>query len=170
MQVNDILMKKWCFGTGRGKVKAREEAVMNSKGELETYRTYPKYRTIIFKVEKVTKKGKQWLVEGKQYSSLNSKPKATALTLDEKTMGAYKWFIAPGQKRPFLKIENPGALTEKGLPPVGSLITVNKKHAIVTAVDRNQLTVFTNGKLQAITCKPGTIKWHSDKILASVVN
>jgi len=170
MQANDILMKKWCFGTGRGKVKGREEAIMNKNGELETYRTYPKYRTIVFKVEKATKKDNQWHVEGKQYSSLNGEPKKAKLVLNEKTMGRYTWFTVTGQKRPFLKIENPGQLTEKGLPPVGSLITVDKKHAIVTAVGRNQLTVFTKGKLQTITCKPGTIQWHSDKILASVVS
>jgi len=130
MQANDILMKKWCFGMGRSKV--REEAIMNENGELQTYFTYPKYRTIIFKVEKVIKKGKQWHVEGKQYSSLNGKPKTTKLVLDEKQIGHYKLFKVPGQKRPFLKIENPGALTEEGIPPVGSLITVNKKHAIVS--------------------------------------
>jgi len=74
-----------------------------------------------------------------------------------------------GQKRPFLKIEKPTALTEKGLPPVGSLITVNKKHAIVTEVGRNELTVWVNNKLQTIVCKPGTVKWHSDKILMNAV-
>ena len=63
MQVNDILMKKWCFGMGRSKV--REEATMGANGELQTFRTYPKYRTIVFKVEKATKKGNQWHVEGK---------------------------------------------------------------------------------------------------------
>ena len=169
MQVNDILMKKWCFGMGRSKVKAREEAVMNANGELQTFRTYPKYRTIVFKVEKATKKGNQWHVEGKQYSSLNGEPKTAKLVLDEKQMGEYKLFKVPGQKRPFLQIENPGQLPEEGLPPVGSLIPVNKKHAIVTAVGRNELTVFVNNKLQKITCRPGTIKWHSDKILAGVV-
>jgi hypothetical protein len=97
---------------------------------------------------------------------LNGKPKTAKLVLDEKA-GLYK---APGQKRPFLQIENPGQLSEEGLPPVGSLITVNKKHAIVTAVGRNELTVYVNNKLQKITCRPGTIKWHSDKILASAVN
>ena len=163
MQANDILMKKWCFGTGRS--KAREEATMDTNGELQTYRTYPKYRTIVFKVEKATKKGKQWTVEGKQYSSLNGKPKTTKLVLDEKNGVLY----APIQKRPFLKIQNPGLITEDGLPPVGSLITVNKIHAIVTAVGRNELTVFVNNKIQTITCRPGTIKWHSDKILASAV-
>ena len=163
-------MKKWCFGMGRFKNnKGREEAAMNANGELETYRTYPKYRTIVFKVLKVEKKEEQWHVEGEQYSSLTGNPKKTKLVLDEKTMGQYKWFIAPGQKRPFLKIENPGDLTEEGLPPVGSLITVNKKHAIVTAVGRNQLTVFVNNKLQTIACKPGSIRWHSDKILTSLM-
>ena len=163
MQANDILMKKWCFGMGRSKV--REEAVMDANGELQTYRTYPKYRTIVFKVEKATKKGKQWTVEGTQYSSLNGKPKKTTLKLLEKNGLLY----APNQKRPFLKIQDPGMITEDGLPPVGSLITVNKKHAIVTAVGRNELTVFVNNKIQTITCRPGTIKWHSDKILASAV-
>ena len=165
MQANDILMKKWCFGTGRS--KAREEAVMGQNGELQTYRTYPKYRTIVFKVEKATfKKGiNEWTVEGKQYSSLNGKPKKRTLVLQEKNGLLY----APKQKRPFLKMQNPGMLTEEGLPPVGSLSTVNKKHAIVTAVGRNQLTVFVNNKIQTITCRPGTIKWHSDKILASAV-
>jgi len=164
MKPNDFLLKKWCFGLGRGKTKAREEAVMNTQGELEVYRTYPKYRTIVFKVSKAIKKGNQWHVEGEQYSSLNGKPKTTKLVLDEKR-GLY---MVPGQKRPFFQIEDPGSLTEKGLPPVGSLIIVNKKHAIVTAVGRNELTVFVNNKLQKITCKPGTIKWHSDKILASL--
>jgi hypothetical protein len=169
MKPNDILMKKWCFGTGRGKVKAREEAAMNAQGELQTYFTYPKYRTIVFKVEKAAKKGNQWHVEGLQYSSLNAKPKKTQLVLDEKTMGVYKWFTAPGQKRPFFQIQDPGALTEEGVPPVGSLITVNKKHAIVTAVGRNELTVYMNNKIQTIAFRPGKIKWHSDKILKSAV-
>ena len=78
-------------------------------------------------------------------------------------------YTAPGQKRPFLQIQDPGLLTEEGIPPVGSLITVNKKHAIVTAVGRNELTVFVNNKIQKIACRPGTIKWHSDKILASAI-
>ena len=161
MQPNDYLMKKWCFGTGRGKVEAK----MGNTGELETYFTYPKYRTIVFKVEKATKKGNQWHIEGQQYSSLNAPPKATNLVLVEKK-GVYK---VKGQKRPFLQIQNPGVMTDEGVPPVGSLITVNKKHAIVTAVGRNELTVFVNNKLEAIKFKPGKIKWQSDKILASAV-
>ena len=57
MKTNDYLMKKWCFGFGRGKAKAREEGRMNADGELQTYRSYPKYRTIVFRVEKAEKKG-----------------------------------------------------------------------------------------------------------------
>lgn len=162
MQENDILLKKWCFGTGRS--KARNEAAVNASGELQTYRTYPKYRTIVFKVEKASRAGKHWIVEGKQYSSLNGTPKQTKLKLLEKNGALY----APKQKRPFLRIQDPGLITEEGLPPVGSLITIDKKHAIVTAVGRNQLTVYVSGKIKTITCRPGTIKWHSDKILASV--
>ena len=92
MQANDILMKKWCFGMGRSKV--REEAVMDANGELQTYRTYPKYRTIVFKIEKAEKKKDQWTIEGVQYSSLNGKPKKTTLNLFEKNGLLY----APNQK------------------------------------------------------------------------
>ena len=52
MQANDILMKKWCFGMGRS--KARVEAAMNNQGELQTYHSFPKYRTIVFKVTQAT--------------------------------------------------------------------------------------------------------------------
>lgn len=165
MKQNDYLMKKWCFGFGRSKAKAREEAYMNKDGELQTHRSYPKYRTIIFKVEKATKKGNQWQVEGTQFASLTGKPKKTKLILQEKNGLLY----VAGQKRPFLRIQDPGLLTEDGIPPVGSLITVDKKHAIVTAVDRNQLTVFVKGQLKTVVCKPGQIRWHSDKVLISAV-
>ena len=62
----DVLMKKWCFGMGRA--KAREEAVQGNNGEVNTYVTYPKYRSIVFKVDEVTKKGKNVTVKGKQYA------------------------------------------------------------------------------------------------------
>jgi hypothetical protein len=163
MQANDILMKKWCFGMGRS--KARVEATMNNQGELQTFHSFPKYRTIVFKVTQAQKRGNQWHVEGEQYSSLNGKPKKTSLVLTEKNGVLF----APNQKRPFLKMRNAAGLIEDGLPPVGSLITVDKKHAIVTEVGRNELTVFVKGKLQKITCKPGTIRWHSDRILAAAV-
>jgi len=79
MQANDVLMKKWCFGFGRS--KARTEATMNNQGELQTYNSFPKYRTIVFKVSQARKQGKQWLVEGDQYSSLNGKPKKTSVMI-----------------------------------------------------------------------------------------
>jgi hypothetical protein len=31
------------------------------------------------------------------------------------------------------------------------------------------LTIFVNNKIETIKFKPGNIKWHSDKILASAV-
>jgi len=162
MKPNDYLMKKWCFGFGRS--KAREEAV-NVKGKLQTYQTYPKYRTIVYKVLSAEKKNNQWHVDGVQYASLTAKPKQVKLVLDEKN-GV---FYAANQKKPWFSIQKPSMITEKGIPPVGSLITVNNKHAIVTAVDRNQLTVFAGGQIKTIVCKPGTIRWHSDKVLLSAV-
>jgi len=163
MKANDILMKKWCFGTGRS--KARNEAGVNSSGELVTYKTYPKYRTIIFKVDDAKRVGDDWHVTGKQYASLNAAPKKKTIVLTEK----HGCFYSDGQKCPFLKMQDPNTPTDSGLPPVGSLISVNKKHAIVTEVGRNCLTVYVSGGLQTIACKPGTVKWFSDKILKSVV-
>ena len=163
MNSGDILMKKWCFGTGRSKV--REEAAMTKNGELVTYKTYPKYRTIIFKVDKAKKTKNVWTVTGEQYSSLKGKPKKSTMTLTEKN----GCFFSASQKRPFLKMQNPSVPVDSGLPPVGSLISVNKKHAIVTEVGRNSLTVYVNGGFRTITCRPGTIKWFSDKVLLSAL-
>jgi hypothetical protein len=61
------------------------------------------------------------------------------------------------------------SVSEEGFPPAGSLITVNKKHAIVTKVGRNELTIYVEGQLKKIVCLPGQIKWRSDKILKAVV-
>ena len=166
MKTNDFLMKKWCFGFGyRRNTKAREQAHMNADGELTTTRTFPKYRTIVFKVDKATKKGKTWTVEGTQWASLTGKGKKTKLTLDERNGLLY----AKGQKKPFFRIQTPVSVTDEGMPPVGSLITVNKKHAIVTEVGRNQITVFTEGAIKTVVCKPGTIRWNDDKVLLSAV-
>ena len=165
MKTNDYLMKKWCFGFGRGKTKAREEAAMNASGELQTYQSYPKYRTIVFRVDKAEKKGTDWHIEGTQFASLTAKPKKKKMVLTEKNGNLY----AAGQKRPFLRIQDPGIVTEEGIPPVGSLITVDKKHAIVMSIERNQLTVFVNGRSKTIVCRPGQIRWHSDKVLAHAV-
>ncbi len=159
MNAGDVLMKKWCFGTGRS--KAREEAVQGMNGEVNTYVTYPKYRTIVFKVDSASKNGKIWTVKGKQFASLKAPGKAKTIKLTEKN----GCFYPTGQKRPFLKMQNPDIPITEGLPPVGSLISVNKKHAIVTEVGRNSLTVYVNNSFKTITCKPGTIKWFSDKVL-----
>jgi hypothetical protein len=156
-------MKKWCFGMGRS--KAREEAVQGANGEINTYVTYPKYRSIVFKVNEVTKKGKVLTVKGKQFASLKAKGKDTTMTLTKKN----GCFYVHGQKRPFLRMQNPNIPITSGLPPVGSLISVNKKHAIVTEVGRNSLTVYVNNAFKTITCKPGTIKWFSDKVLLSAM-
>jgi hypothetical protein len=163
MNTGDVLMKKWCFGTGRA--KAREEAVQGANGELKTYMTYPKYRTIVFKVDSVSKSEETLTVKGKQYASLKAPGKATTLKLIERN----GCFYPIGQKRPFLKVQNPDIPITSGLPPVGSLISVNKKHAIVTEVGRNSLKVYVNNAFRTITCKPGTIKWFSDKVLLSAM-
>jgi len=163
LNIGDILLKKWCFGTGRA--KAREEAIQDKGGEVKTYITYPKYRSIVFKVNDVTKKGNVFIVKGKQYISLKAEGKDVTLTLTEKN----GCFYANGQKRPFLRMQNADTPITEGLPPVGSLISVNKKHAIVTEVSRNCLTVWVNNTFKTITCKPGTIKWFSDKVLLSTL-
>ena len=159
----DVLMKKWCFGMGRA--KAREEAIQGTNGEVNTYVTYPKYRSIVFKIDDVTKKGNKYTVKGKQYASLKAKGKEATMTLIEKN----GCFYADGQKRPFLRMQNPNIPITSGFPPVGSLISVNKKHAIVTEVGRNSLTVYVNNAFKTIICKPGTIKWFSDKVLLSAM-
>ena len=164
MQANDVLLKKWCFGMGRTK---REEAGTNANGELQTWYSYPKYRTIAFKVLKVEKKNNQLHVEGEQFSSLNGKPKKKTLIFDVNGENQ-KVFYVPGQKKPFLNLGEV-SVTEEGFPPIGSLITVNKKHAIVTEIGRNELTVWVEGQLKKIVCRPGQIKWRSDKILKAVV-
>jgi hypothetical protein len=172
MQKNDILIKKWCFGIGRSKV--REEMVQNNKGEAEVVRTYPKYRTIALKVLSAKKKkGSVWEVEVERYSSVTAKPKKVKLLLVEKKYKrddkTFSTFAAPNDKRPYLRVSNM-KVTDKDMPPIGSLITIDKKHAIVTDVGRNQLTVWINNRYKTITVRPGTVRWHSDKILENVIN
>jgi len=168
MQKGDILIKKWCFGIGRA--KARKMVVENTSGEARTYVTYPKYRTIALKVESAEKKGKLWHVTGKKFASLTGKPKAVTLVFEEKGK-TRPFFVTDGQKRPFhlIPMANAGNIvSEEGMPPVGSLINVNKKHALVIEVGRNQLTVFVDGSYETLTCKPGSVRWFSDKILTSM--
>tara|TARA_R110002110_G_scaffold382962_1_gene594269 strand:+ start:167 stop:682 length:516 start_codon:yes stop_codon:yes gene_type:complete len=168
MQQGDILMKKWCFGIGRA--KPRKMVGQNTGGEAQTYITYPKYRTIVLKIESAEKKGKVWHVTGQQYASLTGKPKTVNVILEEKGKKR-PLFVIGGQKRPFHLIpmaEAANIVTEEGMPPVGSLISVNKKHALVVETGRNQLTVFVNGSYETLTVKPGSVKWFSDKILSNM--
>ena len=169
MKKGDILLKKWCFGIGRS--KGRQMVGENHSGEAETYFTYPKYRTIALQVETAEKKGKQWHVTGKQYASLTAKPKAVTVVFDQKGKEGRPRFVVGGQKQPFHLIPAEAGqriVSDEGMPPVGSLISVNKKHALVVEVGRNELTVFLNGVYEKLACKPGSIKWHSDKILKSI--
>lgn len=164
----DILLKKWCFGIGRA--KPRKMVGQNASGEAQTYVTYPKYRTIALKVESAEKKGKLWHVTGTKFASLTGKPKACTLVFEEKGKNR-PVFVTGGQKKPFhlIPMANAGNIVaEEGMPPIGSLINVNKKHALVVEVGRNQLTVFVNGEYETLVCKPGSVKWHSDKILTSM--
>ena len=165
MKPNDILMKKWCFGIGRARKMVRE----NNQGEAETVVQYPKYRTIAIKVISAKKgSSNKWQVKAEQYSSLTGKPKEVNIVLNEQEKNGHIWYTIDNQKRVWHKIKS-SSFTEEGVPPVGSLITVNKKHGLITEVGRNQLTVYVNGKYESIAFKPGTIKWHSDKILKSMV-
>ena len=169
MKTGDVLLKKWCFGIGRS--KARTMVGQDLQGEAVTYVTYPKYRTIALQVESAEKRGNKWHVKGKQYASLTGKPKAVELVFDEKGSEKRPYYVVGTQKRPFHLLplgKGAGITTDEGIPPVGSLISLNKKHAIVVEVDRNQLTVFVSGKYESLTVKPGSIKWHSDKILKSL--
>ena len=169
MNKGDVLLKKWCFGIGRA--KPRTMVGQTASGDAVTYVTYPKYRTIALQVESAEKKGKTWHVKGKQYASLTGKPKAVEMVFDEKGPEKRPYYMVGTQKRPFHLLplgKASGIGTDEGIPPVGSLISLNKKHAIVVEVDRNQLTVFVNGKYETLTVKPGAVKWHSDKILKSL--
>ena len=120
----------------------------------------------MLKVIEAVKKENQWHVKGERFASLNGEPKTVKLVLDEKN----GYYTAPNEKKPYVRVENPAQLTEEGVPPVGSLITVNKKHAIVTKTGRNELTVWVNNKLETVAFRPGQINWRSDKILQNVVD
>jgi hypothetical protein len=168
METGDILLKKWCFGIGRAKPRTMME--QNSSGEANTYITYPKYRTIAVQVESAEQKGKMWHVKGKQFATLTGKPKAVELVVEQKGE-KYPLFVVAGQKRPFhfIPASQAGDLTtDEGMPPVGSLISLNKKHALVVGIERNQLTVFVNGRYDTVAVKPGSIKWTADKLLTSL--
>ena len=166
MQKGDILMKKWCFGIGR----SRNMVVEGASGEAEVVKHFPRYRTIVMKVLDVKKKGKNtYEAEVLKFASMTAEGKKSKVTFKARNhkIGDREWqtYKVGTQKRPFHQIKMT-ATTEEGLPPVGSLVTINKKHAIVTEVGRNSMTIFVKGKYEKVVVKPGTVKWHSDKILA----
>jgi len=160
MKKGDVLLKKWCFGVS---YKKPQDWVEMSGDNAVTVQRYPRYRTIALQITKAKKKGKKWEVEANQYASLNAKPKKVKLVLEERGDGAYK---SPGQKKIYHKIEH--GLVSEGMPPVGSLVTIDKKHALVCAVGRNELTVFVKGVYKNVKVRPGTIKWREDKIVAAI--
>ena len=169
MQKGDILMKKWCFGIGR----SRKMVVENNAGEAEVVKHFPRYRTIVMKVLDVKKKGKNtYEAEVLQFASMTAKGKKSKVTFKARNhkIGDREWqtYKVGTQKRPFHQIKMSDT-SEEGLPPVGSLVTINKKHAIVTEVGRNSMTIFVKGKYETVVVKPGTVKWHSDKILANAL-
>jgi len=165
MKSGDFLMKKWCFGVSYGSPKSFVE--QNNDGSANIVQRYPRYRTIVLEVlDAKKKKGKTWEVEANQYASLTAKPKKIKISIKEKNNGGY---MIEGQKKSFHKINLSGE-EYSGMPPVGSLITLNKKHAIVTEVARNELTVWTNNKYQKVSVIPGSVRWKSDKIIASIAD
>jgi hypothetical protein len=163
MKAGDFLMKKWCFGVSYSRPKSFVE--QSGDGSANIVQRYPRYRTIVLEVlDAKKKKGNLWEAEVNQYASLTAKPKKIKVSLKEKKGGD---FVIAGQKKSFHKIKL-ASEEISGMPPVGSLITLNKKHAIVTEVARNELTVWTNNKYERVSVVPGSVRWKSDKIIASI--
>jgi len=162
MKKGDVLLKKWCFGISYRKLYERVEM---EGGEAKTTYSFPKYRSIALRVLSVKKKGKNgYEVEGEQFASLTAKPKKVKVVLKELPNGT---FSVEGQKKVYHKLSIPPVLDDK-MPPVGSLVTLNKRHALVVSVGRNEMTIFLDGIYTTVSVKPGTIKWWQDKIIASL--
>ena len=162
MKKGDVLLKKWCFGISYKKLENRVEMC---NGEAHVTASWPMYRSIAVKVLSVKKKGaNSWEVEAERYASLKAKPKKVKLNVKKTKLGTY---VVEGQKRAYHKLSGSPTLSDK-LPPVGSLVTLNKKHAIVCSVGRNEMTVFVNGGYITVGVIPGKIKWREDNIIASM--
>ena len=162
MKKGDILLKKWCFGIS---LKKPKDWVEVSGGQAHTVQRYPRYRSIALRVLSAKKKGKDaWEVEAERFASLTAEPKKVKVTIKKNKSGA---FVVEGQKRFYHKLSSDTILDEK-MPPVGSLVTINKKHAIVCSVGRNELTVFVNGAYRTVNVMPGTVRWRKDNIIASM--
>ena len=162
MKKGDVLLKKWCFGISYKKLYARVEM---QGGEATGVLSFPKYRSIALRVLSAKKKGKNtWEIEAEQFASLTAKPKKIKTTIKKAKNGQ---FVIDGQKKGYHKLEVPPVLSDK-MPPVGSIVTLNKRHALVVSVGRNEMTVFLDGKYSTLSVKPGTIKWRKDNIIASM--
>ena len=163
MKKDDVLMKKWCFGVSYAKPKEWLESGADGGNIVQRF---PRYRTIALRVISSKKgEGGEFTVEAERYSSLTAKPKKVTFkaTVDKKN----GWIQIAGEKKPYHKVKLE-KVTDADIPPVGSLITINKKHAIVTETGRNQLKVFVAGEYKTVNVEPGKIKWREDKILASL--
>ena len=162
MKKGDVLLKKWCFGISYKKLVNRLEV---HNGEASVVASFPKYRSIALRVTKVKKKSKDtWEIEAERFASLTAKPKKIKAVIKKTKTGT---FVVDGQKRAYHKLDTSKPLSEE-LPPVGSLVTINKKHAIVCTVGRNEMTVWLDGKYATVSVQPGTIRWRKDNIIASI--
>ena len=162
MKKGDVLLKKWCFGISYKKLQNKLEV---HNGEATMVVSFPRYRSIALRVVKSKKKNKNtWEIEAERFASLTAKPKTVKTTIKKAKNGT---FVVEGQKKAYHKLSNPGVLNEN-MPPVGSLVTINKRHALVTSVGRNEMTVFIDGKYLNVTVEPGKIKWRKDNIIASI--
>ena len=162
MKKGDVLLKKWCFGISYKKLVPRLEV---HNGEATIVASFPKYRSIALRVVKAKKKGKNtWEIEAERFASLTAKPKKIKVVIKKTKTGT---FAVDGQKRAYHRLDNPEAIFEH-MPPVGSLVTIDKKHAIVCSVGRNEMTVFLDGRYSTVSVKPGTVRWRKDNILASM--
>jgi len=162
MKKGDVLLKKWCFGISYKKLENRVEM---HNGQAQVVASWPMYRSIAIKVLSVKKKGSNsWEVEAERYASLKAKPKKVKLIIKKTKLGTY---AVEGQKRTYHRLSGSPVLSDK-LPPVGSLVTLNKKPAIVCSVGRNEMTVFVNGGYSTVSVIPGKIKWREDNIIASM--
>jgi len=162
MKKGDILLKKWCFGVSYNKPKDWVEV---SDGQAHTVQRYPRYRSIVLRVLSAKKKGKDtWEVEAERFASLTAKPKKIKTVIKKNKNGA---FVVDGQKKLYHMLSK-GMVIDEKMPPVGSLVTINKKHAIVCSVGRNELTVFVNGAYHTVNVMPGTVRWRKDNIIASM--
>ena len=162
MKKGDVLLKKWCFGISYKKIYDRVEV---HNGEASVVMSYPKYRSIALRVLSVSKKGKNsWEIEAEQFASITAKPKKIKTVIKKAKNGQ---FVIDGQKKGYHKLDVPPVLSDK-MPPVGSIVTLNKRHALVTGVGRNEMTIFLDNKYLTVSAKPGTIKWRKDNIIASM--